>query len=181
MYSNQSLEGGYYHSLVSLISSANHTQTYYQNRDIALANVTKQVIENKRMLGTYWAVDVVGDASTPEDICYALAQCHGYLLPLDCTYCLSLAMDRLTASYAGEITGVITGARSYRGSCHFRYENYIFFSTNNTPSILTSLGPAPPSPSPTPFSSSSSPIPTLPTKGASSSLHLVFNFFLENI
>ena len=149
MYSNQSLEGGYYHSLVSLISSANHTQTYDQNRDIALANVTKQVIENKRMLGTYWAVDVVGDASTPEDICYALAQCHGYLPPLDCTSCLSLAIDDLDTS------SEVLGARSYRGSCHVQYENNIFFSTNNTPSILTSLGPAPPSPSPSPLSSSS--------------------------
>ena len=164
MYSNQSLEGGYYHSLVSLISSANHTQTYDQNRDIALANVTKQVIENKRMLGTYWAVDVVGDASTPEDICYALAQCHGYLLPLDCSSCLSLALADLDP-----LTGT-NGARSYRGSCHVQYENGIFFSTNNTPSILTSLGPPPPSPSPTPLSSSS-PIATLPTKGAYSSLH----------
>ena len=175
MYSNQSLEGGYYHYLISLVSSANHTQTYYQNRDIALANVTQQVIENRQTLGTYWAGDVVGDASTPEDLCYALVQCHGYLPPLDCTSCLSLALANLDTSSG------IHGARSYLRSCHVQYENVRFFSTNNTPSILTSLGPAPPSPSPTPFSSSSSPIPTLPTKGASSSLHLVFNFFLENI
>ena len=159
MYSNQSLEGGYYHHLTSYYNPVtNGSQAYYRNRGIAVANVTKQVIENKRKLGTYWAVNVVGDESTQQDFSYALAQCHGYLLPLDCTYCLSLAMDRLTASYAGEITGVITGARSYRGSCHFRYENYIFFSTNNIPSILTSLGP-------TPLPSSS------PTKGAYSSLH----------
>ena len=140
MYSNQSLEGGYYHDLTSLYSVANHTQTYYRNRDIALANVTQQVIENKRKLGTYWAVDVVGDESTPEDLCYALAQCHAYLLPLDCTSCLSLAIDNLVNS---------SGARSYRGSCHVRHEDYIFFSTNNSPSILTSLGPPPPSPPPT--------------------------------
>ena len=164
MYSNQSLEGGYYHPLTSLYSAANHTQTYYRNRDIALANVTQQVIENKRKLGTYWAVDVVGDESTPEDLCYALAQCHAYLLPLDCTSCLSLAIDNLKNSSRNH------GARSYRGSCHARYENGIFFNSNNTPSILTSLGPAPPSPSPTPLSSSS-PIATLPTKGAYSSVH----------
>ena len=165
MYSNQSLEGGYYYPLTALISTANHTQTYYQNRDIALANVTKQVIENKRTLGMYWARDVVGDASMPENLCYALVQCHGYVPRSDCTYCLSLAIGSLL-TWSG-----IHGARSYRRSCHVSYENYIFFSTNNTPSILTSLGPAPPSPSPTPFSSSSSPIPTLPTKGAYSSLH----------
>ena len=128
---------------------------------IDVANVTEQVIENKRKLGTYWAVDVVGDESTPEDLCYALAQCHAYLLPLDCTSCLSLAIDNLVNS---------SGARSYRGSCHVQYENGIFFNSNNTPSILTSLGPAPPSPSPTPLSSSS-PIATLPTKGAYSSVH----------
>ena len=180
MYSNQSLEGGYYHPLLLLVSNTSESQTYYRNRDIAVANVTKQVIENKRTLGTYWAVDVVGDANTPEDLSYALAQCHGYLVPpSDCAYCLSLAIDWLETARASD--GEISGARSYYGSCYVRYENSIFFSTNNTPSILTSLGPAPPSPSPTPFSSSSSPIPTLPTKGASSSLHLVFNFFLENI
>ena len=166
MYSNQSFEGGYYDYLISLIRVANQTQAYYQNRDIAVANVTKQVIENKRMLGTYWAVDVVGDASTPNDLSYALAQCHGYLLPLDCAYCLSLANNDLKTWRAS--MGEVHGARSYRGSCYVRYENVLFFNTNSTPSILTSLGPAPPSPSPTPLSSSS-PIATLPTKGDYSS------------
>ena len=162
LYSNQSLEGGFYHYLTSLYSLENHTQTYYRNRDIALANVTQQVIENRRKLGTYWAVDIVGESSTPEDLCYALAQCHGYVPPSDCTYCLSLAIDYLVTSSGTH------GARSYCGSCYVRYENVLFFSTNNTPSILTSLGPAPLSPPPTPLSSSS-PIATLPTKGAYSS------------
>ena len=63
IYSNQSLEVGYYHYLISLISSANGTTAFFDNRDIAVANVTEQVIENKRNLGTYWAVDVVGNAS----------------------------------------------------------------------------------------------------------------------
>ena len=167
IYSNQSLEGGYYHGLILLHANTSASQTYYRNRDIAVANVTKQVIENKRTLGTYWAVDVVGDA--PTDLSYALAQCHGYVPPSDCAHCLSLATYWLETMRASE--GDYAGARSYLGSCYVRYENSIFFSTNNTPSILTSLGPAPPSPSPTPFSSSSSPIATLPTKGAYSSLH----------
>ena len=55
MYSNQSLDGGYYYDLITLIANASQSETYYRNRDIAVANVTKQVIENKRALGTYWA------------------------------------------------------------------------------------------------------------------------------
>ena len=166
MYSNQSLEGGYYYPLITLLGNASETQTYYRNRDIVVANVTKQVVENKRKLGTYWAVDVVGDG---EDISYALAQCHGYVPPSDCAYCISLAIDDLETYIA--FKGQNAGARAYFGSCYVRYENVLFFNTNSTPSILTSLGPASPSPSPTPLSSSSSPIATLPTKGASTLLH----------
>ena len=156
IYSNQSLEVGYYHYLISLISSANGTTAFFDNRDIAVANVTKQVIENKRNLGTYWAVDAVGDVRQEETLCYALAQCHGYLPPSECADCLNLAVTRIDPSR------VSIGARYYLRSCYVRYENYIIY-TNNTPSILTSLGPSPtPSPSPLP----SPPIATPTTTGA---------------
>ena len=156
IHSNQSLEVGYYHPLTSLVSSANGTSSFFDNRDIAVANVTEQVIENKRNLGTYWAVDVVGDASQEETLCYALAQCHGYLSPSACTDCLNLAMNRIDPSR------VSVGARCYLRSCYIRYENYRIY-TNSTPSILTSPGP---SPSPPPSPSPSLPIATPPTTGA---------------
>ena len=116
-----------------------------------MANVTKEAIENKRTIGIYCAVDVIGDANTTENLCHGLAQCHGFPPSLDCTSCLSLAIDDL------ETLSGILGARSYHGSCHVQYENNIFFSTNNTPFILTSLGLGP---------LSSSPISTLLAKGA---------------
>ena len=153
MYSNQSIEAGQYYALTSLISSANGSAAFFDNRDIAVANVSEQVIENKRNLGTYWAVDVVGDASQEETLCYALAQCHGYLPPSECSDCLNLAMNRIDPYH------VSLGARYYLRSCYIRYEKYRIY-TNSTPSILTSLGPSPsPPPSPLP----SPPIATPPT------------------
>jgi hypothetical protein len=158
IYSNQTIEGGYYYTLTNLISSGNGSTSFLVNKDIAVANVTKQVLQNKRNLGTYWAVDVVGDGTA--DACYALAQCHGYLPPSDCTYCLSLALSHVNNF------GNTLGGRSYIGSCYIRYENYIIY-TNNTPSILTSLGPSSgPSSSPSPLGTT----PTVSTPGAYSQL-----------
>jgi hypothetical protein len=128
--------------------NGNGSTAFLQNRDEALANVTLQVIENKRKLGLYWAVKVVGDGTA--DVCYALAQCHGYLPPSDCTYCLGLAWNDLKT-----MPGISPGGGRFNrgGSCYFRYENYAIYS-NNLPSIQISLGPSPqpgPLPSPTGF------------------------------
>jgi hypothetical protein len=144
IYSNQSIQGGYYNFLTFLVSTVSKNATYFQNRNTAVTNVTGQAIANKKKLGTYWAVDVVGNDTA--DVCYALAQCHGYLTPNDCAQCLSLASTQLLY-LVNE-----TGARIYFGSCYARYEYNIFYNASNTPTILTSLGPPPalaPSPAPT--------------------------------
>ena len=137
IYSNESMEGGYYYELTFLDGYNPKNATYFRNRDTAVASIAKQAIENKRTLGTYWAVDVVGAG---EDACYALAQCHGYLPPSDCAYCLSqLASPKLLS--LNESRG-LTGARVYFGRFYARYEPNIFFNANNTPTLLTSLGPS---------------------------------------
>ena len=154
IYSNQSIGGGNFYYLNKAYLLANGSTEFLRNRDMALANVTSQVIENKRKLGLYWAVDVVGsgaghagDVDAAASVCYALAQCHGYLPPSDCTYCLGLAKEDL-----GKLAGISPGGgRFSRGSCYFRYENYMIYYNTTGPDILKSLGPSPestPSPSP---------------------------------
>ena len=155
IYSNRDIRGGNYDFMVDFYNTGNGSATFTKNVGMAIANVTKQAIENKIKLGTYWAVDVVGNGSA--DVCYALAQCHGYLTPSNCTYCLGLAAGELKAP--GEYS---LGQRSYYGSCYVRYEGFIFYNPDNIPTLLTSLGPSssvsPPalSPLPSPLGSSAS-------------------------
>jgi hypothetical protein len=137
-YSNQRFNGENYGFIVKYSSLiANGSTTFVKNRGTAIANVTQQAIGNKQTLGTYWAVDVVGDGTA--DACYALAQCHGYLTPSNCSRCLSLAADLVNHITMTQSLGV----QCYSESCFLHYEAFLFYNANNTPSLLTSLGPPP--------------------------------------
>jgi hypothetical protein len=79
MYWSRRIDEGNYGFMIDYYNLGNGSTTFLKNRVTAIANVTQQAITNKQTLGTYWAVDVVGNGTA--DVVYALAQCHGYLAP----------------------------------------------------------------------------------------------------